>query len=560
MSASFDLSSENGARNHATAGSNVLVGERLIWETPDGRRVLDGVSFALGRGATGLVGGNGVGKTTLARLLVGELEPTAGVVRRSGRIGWLPQQVQVSGRVVDALGVAEPYDALAAIESGAVDDALFEQVGDAWDLESRAGAVLDRLGLGDLALGDPVDRLSGGEAMRVAIAGCFLDGPDLLVLDEPTNHLDGGARESLYDALRLFPGGLLVISHDRALLRRLDRILELSSRGLRSYGGNYDHYREQLLLEEEAARQRLEDATKRLAQQRRAAQAAAERQARRGRSGREAAARRGLSKIEIQGAKRRAERTTARLSEVHDDRMAQAEAAASVARTSLRERAAVRIDLPATSVPASRVVVEAEGLNVDFGDGALWPEPRDVRMVGPERLALTGPNGSGKSTLARILVGEQVPTCGRVRLNEERIAWLDQRASLLPEGRPLLEGLGDRQPQLTAQEVYWGLDRFGLGRAAAGRLPETLSGGERMRAALVGLFATPTPPRFLVLDEPTNNLDLATVEVLEQALRGYRGALLVISHDVDFLESIRVDRRLELARGRRFGPSRHKLP
>ncbi|MEO1082751.1 MAG: ABC-F family ATP-binding cassette domain-containing protein, partial [Acidobacteriota bacterium] len=530
----------------------VLVGRDLAWETPSGDVVFDGVSFALGREKTGLVGANGAGKTTLARLLVGDLEPTRGTVRRSGRVGYLPQGASATeGRVADVLGVAPQLAALAAIEAGGLDDMLFECVGEDWDVEARARGVLDRLGVGALTLEIPVARLSGGEAMRVAVAGCFLDAPDLLVLDEPTNHLDAAARRSLRDALGHFGGGLVVISHDRALLRAMERTLELSSRGLRTYGGNYDHYLEQVELEEEAARRHVDAATQRLGQQRRAAQAAVDRQARRARSGRESAQRRGLSKLEVNAAKRRSERTSGKLGAVHGDRVAEAREAVAAAKSTLRDQVDVHFELPATSVPASKTVVEAIGVQVNFGEGPLWEEPLDLRIVGPERVALVGANGAGKSTLARVLIGDLEPSLGAVRLGERRVAWLDQRASMLDGERPLLEGLLAAQPRLEAQDVYWGLDRFGLGRGAAGRRPATLSGGERIRAALVGLFATPSPPRFLVLDEPTNNLDLQTVEVLEQALRHYRGALLVISHDADFLGAVKTGRRVELVRRRR---------
>ena len=267
---------------HSKDLNETLSCEDVIWETPEGRRILDGLSFALGREKTALVGPNGVGKSTLARILVGELQPTSGVVRRTGRLAYLAQGSEATdGSVAAALGIEAILEAVAAIEGGSCEDEHFQVVGERWHIAEEARKVLDRLALPELDFETPIVRLSGGEAMRVALGGCLLSEPDLWLLDEPTNHLDGRARRALYDVLDTFGGGLLVISHDRALLRRLDRTLELSESGLRSYGGGYDFYREQQAIERQAALHDLEVASARLKQQRRAAQEARERQERR---------------------------------------------------------------------------------------------------------------------------------------------------------------------------------------------------------------------------------------------------------------------------------------
>ncbi len=534
--------------------------EHLVWETPEGRRILDRLSFTLGQEKTALVGDNGAGKSTLARILVGELEPTSGWVRRRGRIGWLPQGVTATDRptrpqsdeptrrsVAEMLGIAAQLDAMAAIENGACDEHYFEQVGDAWDVEEKAKAQLDRLGLRELDLRAPLSRLSGGEGKRVQLAGCLLLEPDLLVLDEPTNHLDSASRHLLYDVLDGFPRGLLVISHDRALLKRLERTLELSPLGLRAYGGGWDVYRRQVEIEKQAAAHRLEVASSRLGRQERAAQEAKERQASKSAGGKRAAARRGASRLEIQGAKRQAQRTVARLGVAHERRIAEARESLEAARSGVRSSASVRLKAGNVEVPSSKVLAEIDGVNMIFGERRMWPEPGiSLKVIGPERLALIGDSGCGKSTLARILVGELKPHQGQARLAVSRFAWLDQQCRILPAKTPLLKGMVATNPALTTQEVYWLMDRFCLGRDAVDRRPEELSGGERMRAALACLLGIGSPPPLLVLDEPTNNLDVSTVEVLEEALAAFRGALIVISHDQCFLEAVGVERELSL--------------
>ena len=534
------------------AGSNqeVLACENLAWETPEGRVLFQGLDLALGAEKTALVGDNGVGKTTLVRLLVGELEPYAGKVHRQGHVAWLPQGIEARAgeSIADALGVSACMEAMAAIEGGAYDDHLFEVVGERWDLPQRAEALLDGLGLPNLDFQLPIDRLSGGEAMRVALAGCLLAEPNLLVLDEPTNHLDTAARTVLYRILDRCRHGLLVISHDRSLLRRMERTLELSPLGLRSYGGGWDAYREQVRVEQEAARHDAEVAAARLNRQKRAVQEARERQARRAAGGKRAAARTGLSKLEIQAAKRQAQRTSGRLGKLHEQRIDEARKALETARDKVREREVVRPGIGECAVPTGKVVIEAEGVNMRWGEGPwLWTESGiALRLTGPARLALEGASGCGKSTLARILVGDLEPTRGRIHRGVDRLAWLDQRCRILPSGVPLREGMLQGNPDLSLREVYWSLDRFGLRREAGERPPETLSGGERMRAALAYLLGSGRPPRLLVLDEPTNNLDVSTVEVLEQALADYGGALIVISHDPDFVEALGVEERVGL--------------
>ena len=547
------------AIKHTQATTQETLGcENLVWETPEGRRILDRLSFTLGPEKTALVGDNGAGKSTLARILVGELEPTSGRVRRRGRIGWLPQGSTVpapsprsessSGSIAEILGIASQLEALQAIESGACDDVYFERVGDQWDVEDKAKIHLDRLGLRELDLRAPADQLSGGEGKRVALAGCLLLEPDLLVLDEPTNHLDTASRNLLYDVLETFPRGLLVISHDRALLNRLEKTLELSPLGLRVYGGCWDFYRQQVEIEKQAAAHRLEVASNRLARQQRAAQEAKERQASRSAGGKRAAARRGASKLEIQGAKRQAQRTGARLGLAHERRIAEARDTLESARSGVRKSESVRLSGGGVEVPAGKVLAEIEDVNMIYGERRLWPVPGiSLKLVGPVRLALTGHSGSGKSTLARILVGELKPHQGKARLGVSHFAWLDQQCRLLPTGIPLLEGMVATNPTLTTREVYWLMDRFCLGRGAADRRPEELSGGERMRAAVACLMGTGSPPPLLVLDEPTNNLDVSTVEVLEEALAAFEGALIVISHDRCFLEAVGVDREVALS-------------
>ncbi len=213
--------------------------EEVWWETSAGRAVIEGVTFAVPQGRSGLVGKNGSGKSTLFRLLAGELAPTRGRVIRQGRLAYLPQDPRLDPHqsVAAALGIEVQLLALRAVAEGKFSDSLYETIGDNWDVEAHAVAHLDELGLGGLGLDRRMGSLSGGEAARVMLAGRLLLRPDLLLLDEPTNHIDLPARKSLYAALEGWAGTLLVVSHDRTLLGLMDQIVDLSSLGLKTYGG-----------------------------------------------------------------------------------------------------------------------------------------------------------------------------------------------------------------------------------------------------------------------------------------------------------------------------------
>ena len=227
----------------------------LTW--PDGTVAFDGLDLLVSPGRAGLVGANGSGKSTLLRLAAGVLRPTAGSVSVAGEVGYLPQDLVLdrSRRVDDVLGIGTALRALRALDAGSGDPRDLEAVGDQWDVEERAVAELERLGLPASVLDRRLGELSGGEAVRLGLARLLLRRPDVLLLDEPTNNLDAAARSRLHDVLGSWPRTLLVVSHDRELLERVDRIGELRDGAVRWYGGGFSSYVEQVAAEQEAAEQ-----------------------------------------------------------------------------------------------------------------------------------------------------------------------------------------------------------------------------------------------------------------------------------------------------------------
>ncbi|GII84712.1 ABC transporter ATP-binding protein [Sphaerisporangium siamense] len=524
----------------------------LSFAWPDDTPVFDGLSFALGSGRTGLVGPNGSGKSTLLRLIAGDLRPTAGSVSVRGELGYLPQALpMLDGTVDQALQIAPVRAALHAIEAGDVREEHFTTVGDNWDIEERTTVVLDRLGLGDVTLDRPLSTLSGGQVISIGLAAQVLRRPDVLLLDEPTNNLDRAARERLYQVVDEWKGCLLVVSHDRALLERMEAIAELHPAELRLYGGNFTAYTEAVDREQEAAQRAVRGAEQELRRQKREAQEARERAQRRASNAKRNKSSLGLARIHAGTLQRQAQESAARSADVHQQRTADAKARLEEANQALREEARIAIALPETRVPEGRTVLTLEDVNVGYGAGepVFAPPGVTLSLRGPERVALLGANGSGKSTLMKLVAGLLEPSTGGIDRAAGRAAYLSQRLDLLDLDLSVVDNLRRFAPQMGDNERRHRLAQF-LFRGDRVRLRAVdLSGGERLRATLACVLSTAPAPHLLLLDEPTNNLDLASAGQLENALNAYEGAFVVVSHDLPFLHAIGVTRWLHLTSG-----------
>ena len=485
--------------------------------------LLDDVSLTIPAIRLGVVGNNGAGKSTLVKLLASELSPTTGSIQAPKDLARLPQDLlqHPDLTVAALLGIEELLSALGRIEAGSIDVADYETVGERWDVASLAVALLSARVpslIGDDVLERTLGTLSGGEIMLTALAGLELSGARTLLLDEPTNNLDRTARTALYEWVEQWAGGLVVVSHDITLLRRMTHILEIAGGDLRLWGGNYDHWQEQSRILDAAAEQRVRDAERRLRSEQRErmhVQTATARQARRD-SQRFATISQGPrlsdpeSKSRAEGRRDQANRLAARKVQEAREELRRAE-------ESVIRHESIRVD--ALQVRRNRGRRLAE----------LGVPPAALTVCGGDRIALIGPNGIGKTTLLR-----------QARLATTRVGRIDQRLEL-PAGCSVLECLRQSNPDADPQRLRALLARFLLRGEIVDRAVETLSGGERFRVVLARVLLASPPPELLLLDEPTNNLDLDTVTAFVEALTQYQGALVVVTHDDALCERLGLD-------------------
>lgn len=511
----------------------------LSWSLRDGRALFSHLDLTFDAHRTGLIGRNGTGKSTLLSLINGDLPPQSGTITIAGTLGTLRQSPPPGATVADLFGVTDALAVLRRAESG---EATEDDLGNAdWTLEDRLAEALARLGL-EVDPDTALDRLSGGQQTRAALAALTFHAPDILLLDEPTNHLDRQGRQAVLDLLSGWRKGAVVVSHDRELLETMDAIVELTSLGATSYGGNWSHYRTRNAQDLAAARHDLEHAEAYAADIARTAQVTAERKARKDSVGRKKAAKGDAPKILLGMMKNRSENTSGGNARLAERQRAEADTAITAARQRIEVLQPFAVTLPATNLPSGRTVLRLE--NVTAGYDLPVIRDFDLHMTGPERIAITGPNGSGKTTLLNLITGGLAPQHGVLQMTD-RLALLDQQVGLLDPSLPIRDNFRRLHPDSDENICRAALARFMFRADAALQTVGTLSGGQRLRAGLACVLGA-TPPWLLCLDEPTNHLDIDSIEAVEAGLKAYDGALIVVSHDEAFLDAIGITRRVAL--------------
>jgi ATPase subunit of ABC transporter with duplicated ATPase domains len=527
----------------------MLILQNLTYIHPNKDLLLDNINLSIHNQKIALIGNNGAGKSTLLRIVAGLLAPSKGLVSADTVPYYVPQHFGQYNAltIAGALQVEEKITALHQILDGNVTEANLAALNDNWTIEERCAQALAHWQLQGFDLTQPMGTLSGGQKTRVFLAGISIHEPEIVLLDEPSNHLDVSGRTLLYEIVRSYNGTLLVVSHDRQLLNMLDAVCELSKRGITVYGGNYDFYAEQKQIESNALNQDVKSKEKALRKAKEVERESAERQQKLDARGKKKQEKAGMPTIMMNTMRNNAENSTSRLKGVHAERLGAISQELTELRSNLPDTDKMRFGFDNSMLHEGKVLVTGEGINYGYGSDLLWKQPLDFQITSGERIALKGANGSGKTTLIRIILGNLEPDSGTIYRAENRAVYIDQDYSLINNSLKVYEQAQSfNVAGLQEHEVKIRLNRFLFTKEYWDKTCDTLSGGEKMRLMLCCLTINQQAPDMIILDEPTNNLDIQNVEILTAAINDYKGTLIVVSHDAYFLKEIGVEKSLVL--------------
>ena len=539
--------------------------QQISYIHPDKEVLFSDLNFAISKGQKlGLVGNNGCGKSTLLQIIAGQLSPSSGVIVRLDDLYYIPQHFGQydSLTIAQALQIERKQQALHAILSGDASNENFVILDDDWNIEERSIAALDLWGLGQFTLSYPMNLLSGGEKTRVFLAGMDIHHPSVVLMDEPTNHLDSSGRQRLYDWVEKYRSTLLVVSHDRTLLNLLPEICELEKHQINYYGGNYEFYKEQKTLMQEALQQRIEEKEKALRIARKVARETAERRDKQNVRGEKSNIRKGVPRIVLNALQGKSEKSTSKLTGVHQEKAEKLTNERNQLRGSLSPTAALKTDFNSSSLHTGKILVTAKEINFSYHSNSvnndiqensiskqqLWQAPVSFQLKSGDRLRIEGANGSGKTTLLKLITGQLQPQEGTLTRTDFSYVYLNQEYSIIDDRNSILEQTyAFNSRNLPEHEIKIILNRYLFPASEWDKSCRKLSGGEKMRLAFCCLMISNNTPDMFILDEPTNNLDIQSIEIITATIKNYAGTVIAISHDNYFIQEIGVEQCILLS-------------
>lgn len=496
-----------------------------------------------------LIGNNGVGKSTLLKILAGNLLPTNGLVKAGSKPYYVPQ---IFGQynnysVAQALQVEDKLNALKEILDGNVTDENMTLLDDDWAIEERCKEAFAHWKLEELDLAQKMETLSGGQKTKVFLAGINIHRPEIVLLDEPSNHLDQFSRNILYNYIKHTTNTLMVVSHDRALLNLLNTVCELSKRGITIYGGNYDFYAEQKSIENDALNQDLKSKEKALRKAKETEKESMERQQKLDARGKKKQEKAGVPTIFMKTLKNNAEKSTSRMKGVHAEKVGVISQELSQLRKELPDIDKMKMDFDDSGLHKGKILITAKDVNFGYGNQLLWKHALNFQITSGERIVVKGLNGSGKTTLIKMILGGLEPRLGTIDRAGVNAIYIDQDYSLIDNKLNVYEQAQQyNSGVLQEHDIKIRLNRFLFTKEYWDKPCKALSGGEKMRLMLCTLTINNQAPDIIVLDEPTNNLDIQNIEILTTAINQYKGTLIVVSHDEYFLKQINVKHSMML--------------
>jgi len=526
-----------------------IIVKNLSYIHADKESLFENISFSIDDGQKiGLVGNNGSGKSTLMKIINGIFTPSAGEITFSSKPYYLPQHFgQYNDMTVsEALGIDSKIKALQAILSGDASVDHFNILDDDWGIEEKSLAALSFWGLEHISLNQLFGELSGGEKTKVFLAGISIHEPDIILMDEPTNHLDYIWRGKLYEFINSSKKTFCIISHDRNLLNLLPEIYELSRNSITYYAGNYEFYKSEKENMLASLQSKLEEKQKQLRIAKKTAIETFERKQKHESRGKKANIKKGVGKMAMDTFQDKAEKSGTKLKDIHADKMNNLSNEISQVRRSIPDIKSMKIDFNTSSLHTGKILIDAKDINFGFNDDLLWKAPVTFQVKSGDRIVIKGKNGSGKTSLLKLITGDLKIKTGTLFLADMNYVYLDQEYSIIKNDITVLEQVQQYNYGWEDHEVKTILNRFLFPAETWDKLCNQLSGGEKMKLALCCLMISADTPDMIILDEPTNNIDIQNVEILTSTIRDFQGSILVVSHDEYFLSEIGIDRCIEL--------------